>query len=690
MDIELLYPDDLTYLKAVENYLPIRLVGEHEIIMPELPERSMILNVDIHKTLQKWTRPEFPKAMWKMSSDKIYDSGNEEYIAILQREYERIYNGVFFMNNGNIEYLTGANYFFLTYWDLNGLYPHFIDEQQSYFLLALKGDNDPNIGGVCIVANRRSGKTEVAMCKVYHRTITHKNHYTGIQSKKSDDAKGIFIKIVKRWRKMPSFIRPIDNGFSDPRTELSFTAPATKSVKKEDNQHEQVVLESKIDYRSSTVNAYDGEELNDYLVDEFGKCEEVDVQERHRVHKYCLTKGSTIQGKAFYITTVEEMTRGGGKMAKELWDECSLLTMVFGRTKSLMIRYFSSAAKGYQGFHPITKEFFIDEYGYSKIDFATNYILSGWEGLPENLLIAEQQKNPLTEAHAFSMATSNSQLPLDIVLKVKEELEIRNITDPASKPRRVDFYRELDGTVKWRDNAKHGKFHVLWDFQYPAEANKSGVAGGHTIPVNTHRFSIGVDPFGSNMTVGKGSNGCIYVFMKYNDKDPENSCKPIVRYCYRQREKDMMHEDVLMLCEYFSCEANYESDFDDFYEYFKYQGRLKFIMRRPEFTKDKNKKNRNEGKWYGTPSKDPFALNAQLKVLITYIIHHCYKIEFMELLDDFLEYDHYERTPFDDTVAFQMCLLGGIDAPTPKNVKVDAKKPQLMKVYNLHKTFGLH
>ena len=689
LDFELINKDDSTYEQAVRAYDPIRIIGEHEIRLPDLPPRDKILNIHVHKSMQKWTRTIFPSEIWKMTTENIYNSGNNEYIDILVQEYDRIYNGVFFMNNGKIEYLTAANYFFLTYWDLKGSYPRFIDEQQNYFLLAKYVDDDENRGGVCIVANRRSGKTEVAMCKVYHRTITHKNHYTAIQSKKADDAKGIFLKIVQRWRKMPSFIRPIDNGFTDPRSELSFTMPSTRTNKKENKVDEEEVLESKINWRASTVNAYDGEELNDYLVDEFGKCEEVDVQERHRVHKYCLTKGTTIQGKAFYITTVEEMTRGGGKMAKALWDECALHTIVNGRTSSLMIRYFSSAAKGYQGIHPVTKEEFIDEYGYSKIEMATEYILSSWVGLPENLLIAEQQKNPLNEAHAFSMATSNSQLPLDLVLEQREALEYKHIVDPASKPRRVEFYRELDGTVAWRDSP-NGKFHVLWDFTIKEEANRSGINSGYSVPVNTHKFCIGVDPFGSNMTVGKGSNGAIYVFLKYNDKDIENSCKPIVRYCYRQKEKDLMHEDVLMLCEYFSCEANYESDFDDFYEYFKYQGKIKFLMRRPEFTKDKNKKNRNEGKWYGTPSKDPFALNAQLKVLVTYLIHHCHKIEFMELLDDFIVYDHYARTPFDDTVAFMMSLLGGIDAPTPKNVKTDGKKINLVQTYNLHKSFGLH
>lgn len=62
----------------------------------------------------------------------------------------------------------------------------------------------------------------------------------------------------------------------------------------------------------------------------------------------------------------------------------------------------------------------------------------------------------------------------------------------------------------------------------------------------------------------------------------------------------------------------------------------------------------------------------------------------MELLDDFIVYDHYARTPFDDTVAFMMSLLGGIDAPTPKNVKTDGKKINLVQTYNLHKSFGLH
>lgn len=685
-----LTPDDSVYQKAVEAYIPERQIGEHMVALPALPKKDKILNVNLPKQDQKWTRPEFPKDMWKMTYDEIYDSGKAEYINIMEREFDRIYNGIFFMNNGRIEFLTPANYFFLTYWDLKGAYPSFRDEQQNFFLLAWHADKDPNIGGVCIVSNRRSGKTEVAMCKAYHRTITHKNHYTGIQSKKSDDAKGIFLKIIQRWRKMPAFIKPIDNGFSDPRSELAFTAPATKTTNKALRGMAQEVLESKIDFRSSTVNAYDGEELNDYVVDEFGKCEEVDVDERHRVHKFCLTKGSTIQGKAFYITTVEEMTSGGGRQAKVLWDRCALATRKSGRTESLLIRYFSPASRGYEGVHPDTGAPFIDEYGYSMEEVAAEYIARAWEGQPENIQIAEKQKNPLTEAHAFSMALSNSQLLLDLVLEQKEVLRDKHVADPSSRPRRVDFYRELDGTVAWRDNKTMGKFELLWDFPAPALANNFIAVGGHMTPQNNDKFDIGVDPFGSNATVGKGSNGCIYVFRKLDSKDPENTCKPILRYCYRQKLKDMMHEDVLMICEYFGCQANYENDFDDFYEYFLSQERKMFLMKRPESSKDNNKKNRNEGKWYGTPSKDPFALNAQLKVCNMYLLYHSHKIEFMELLDDMIDYDHFARTPSDDTVAFMMSLLGGIDMPTAKNAKkqVVASSAPLFKRHNLTKLYG--
>jgi hypothetical protein len=90
-------------------------------------------------------------------------------------------------------------------------------------------------------------------------------------------------------------------------------------------------------------------------------------------------------------------------------------------------------------------------------------------------------------------------------------------------------------------------------------------------------------------------------------------------------------------------------------------------MWRPKSTIDPNRKNKKVK--YGTPSKDPFALQKHFDTVYDYVELHCDKIYFTELIEDLIGYKHAKRTKYDDTVAFGMSLLAGTE-----NVKVENGK----------------
>jgi hypothetical protein len=59
-------------------------------------------------------------------------------------------------------------------------------------------------------------------------------------------------------------------------------------------------------------------------------------------------------------------------------------------------------------------------------------------------------------------------------------------------------------------------------------------------------------------------------------------------------------------------------------------------------------------------------MSRQLDTCIAYIENHCDKIVFHDLLDELLQYDHENRTPYDRTVAFMISLLSGIGVESIK------------------------
>jgi hypothetical protein len=86
-----------------------------------------------------------------------------------------------------------------------------------------------------------------------------------------------------------------------------------------------------------------------------------------------------------------------------------------------------------------------------------------------------------------------------------------------------------------------------------------------------------------------------------------------------------------------------------------------------------NKEDKDKKVKYGTPSKDPFALQKHFDTVYNYVELHCDKIYFTELIEDLIAYKHVKRTKYDDTVAFGMSLLAGTE-----NVKVDSKENKLV------------
>lgn len=639
---------------AIEKFERVRKIGELDVRLPEPPRWNEIDGYNLPKEKQKFTYQYRPK------DDEI----TEEF---LTEEYNKIINGYWFYNNGNLEYITGAHYFTLNYWKDKGKQLLFVDAQRDVFLWWASIEQNSNLTGGNLITNRRFGKTLMATAIGYYRTSTVSDRRCGIQSKTNKDGEGVFKKLIDSWIRLPDWLKPIDTGVTRPKTILEFYPASEKSTKKLKKVYADALFSS-IDFRASVEEAYDGEELHTHIDDEVGKTIEINTDTRYGIIKFCLMKGPSIIGKILRTTTVEDMDKKGGKNMKKTWDESRMNTLNpnTGRTTTHLTNLLITADYGFLGNHPVTGEPFVDEYGYSNRELARQYILSTWENLEGADLASAQQKNPLSEKHVWQAKNFGGCFDNELLQTQLDYLERTNDREEENAPRnlirKVTFYRDDEG-VKWRDDP-NGNCEMVWDFPDPSLARKNKINSlGVLTPDNDASFAIGVDPVGATITTGsEKSQAVAYVYRKGDINDPENSALMVLRYAPPRRSirfKADFHRYVMMLCEYYGCKANYESNIDDYYEKFIEEGYKNFVMWRPKSTIDPQRKNVKIK--YGTPSNDPFALQKQTDIADEYIKMRYHKIYFVELVRQLIAFDPADRTHYDDCIAFFMALIAGTD-----------------------------
>lgn len=643
---------------AISIFQRERVIGEITVYLPEPPkDYKDIANWDLKKADQKFTYTEQPS------------HNKEPTDAFLAQEFKRFQEGYWFFNNGILEWITPCHYFFLNYWRDKSKLMKFIDAQRDSFLWWWMIELMDNMAGGNLVTCRRHGKTAMATCIGYFRTATNKDHRCGIQSKTNKDGKVVFGKLIRSWRKLPDWLKPVDSGETRPATILEFSEPRTRSTKGEKKVYADV-LDSSIDYQASEEDAYDGEELNTAIEDETGKTITTDTDVRWGVLQLCLMDGAEIVGKCIRTSTVEEMEKRGGKNLYKTWlsSMMSTLSEETNRTDSMLTNLFVPADFGFKGVHPKTKQPFLDEYGYSNRELTRSYILAIRANLSDTKLKAAQRKNPLTLKEAFQMANNGGSFDPEIYEYLESQkgyIDGTSVTGeiaPKNLRRRVTFYRGDDGLSKWKDDER-GHASFVWDFPNPNDSNARKVGdGGFFKPLRTEEFAAGCDPFAATIISGPGSMGVLYVYRKGDISDPEWSGMVVCRYAQRTRMVEDFHKMVMIIIQYYGCKVNYECDVPDFYETFLRELFKFYVMWTPKIAVDPSKRHHTPRP--GTLSKDPFAFQKQFQVLVEYLLSRWHKILFIELIDQLIDFDVEDRTKSDEVIAFCMALLGGWQSGT--------------------------
>lgn len=679
----------------------IELAGLY-IQLPKVPNTGTILFSDLPKKEQCWRRISMPQEMSRIRSmDEWLEMPKEfraRYLPYIQQEFQRRNNGVWFMNNGTPTYITGRHYMMLQWSKLDIGYPYFLDFQRKLFIHQKACEVDPRSLGQVYTKCRRSGYTNMSACTLVDEGTQVKEKLLGLQSKTGKDAQeNIFMKkIVSVFKSYPFFFKPIQDGTTNPRMELAFREPAKRITKKNKTSQQGEALNTIINWKNTTNNAYDGEKLHMLYLDEAGKWEKpTDIREAWRIQRTCLIVGRRVIGKCLMGSTVNPMNKGG-KEYKELWQDSSPYQRnKNGRTRSGLYRIFIPSYEALEGFfdmygNPVIEDPEQPVKGIDGEDIeigAKTFLKNERESLKNDHSELNEviRQFPFNEDEAFRDSIQGSLFNLT---KIYEQVTHNDNLFPNPIVR---------GNFVWENavqNTKviftpdiNGRFHISW--LPPAEMrNNMVIERGIKKPGNAHIGVGGVDSYDLDATLdGRGSKGAMHLYNKFNLACPSNMF--VVEYASRPPLAKIFYEDVLMCAVFYGYPLLIENNKYGIVRYFEQRGYDGYIMDRPQHLTSTSAKVNVKTK--GIPSNSADVIQAHAQAVEEYI--HNYvgtndndgsmgNMYFSRTLEDWIGFKIDNRTKYDLTISSGLALLGAQKVKQEKK-QVDFSEKKFFRRYKL-------
>lgn len=658
------------------------------IQLPVVPPKEEIINHSLKKEDQRWMRAELPQELMRIRSmDEWAEMPKEfrdKFTPYIEREFQRRNNGVWFYNNGVPTYITGPHYMMLQWSKLDIGYPYFLEFQRQLFLHMRACDVDTRCLGQVYTKCRRSGYTNMSACRMIDEGTQVKEKLLGLQSKTGKDAQeNIFMKkIVPIYQSYPFFFKPIQDGTTNPRMELAFREPAKRITKKNKTANRGEALNTVINWKNTTNNAYDGEKLHILYLDEAGKWEKpTDIREAWRIERTCLIVGRRIIGKALVGSTVNPMGKGG-KEYKELWNDSDPKERnANGRTRSGLYRIFIPAFEALEGFFDKYGNAVVEDPAKAMIGLDGEVISIGAKTFLKNERAALRNDHselneyirqfPFTEDEAFRDSVQGSLFNLT---KIYEQIQHNDnlFPNPVVIGNFVWKNGQQDTEVVWSPDP-NGRFRVAW--LPPAEMRNQVInERGKKMPGNALIGVGGVDSYDIDATLdGRGSKGALHMYNKFNMAVPSNMF--VVEYASRPPLARIFYEDVLMCAVFYGYPLLIENNKYGIVRYFESRGYDGYIMERPQHLSSGS--SHVNVKTKGIPSNSADVIHAHAQAIEAYIHEHVGINEstaefgamyFNRTLEDWISFKVDDRTKYDLSISAGLALLAS------QKVKQETKK----------------
>lgn len=665
--------------------------AEYRDLMPD----EDVLYSELPQDEQYFRRTEIP-----FTDDQLVDIANREYTYTdaqkrwVAREEWRMDNGVYAMINGKLTFIPGSCYGYVNYWTLEtGQKPDYRNCTRKIFLLKEYLIFKTPVLALTRGKSRRKGATSEGTFFEWWICGRKEEKIGGMVSYSDDSVAKIFKMLFMRGftGMIPCFVQAFDSASEN---FLRFVEPVEK--KRKGVPIKRTGLNSFIDYQATTLNAYDSGRLSYGLFDEFGKWEKVDINRYWAKVKSTLTVGSRKVGFGYIPTTVNPSNKGGANF-RLFWEAANQnrinpkTGLPYGiNTPSRVVRIFDSAAEGYEGC--------IDKFGESVIDDpvepvmgndgnwitegARTKILRERDGLEGKELMDHRRDYPLDEYDMFAFELGQCEFSEDNLIAQLQWLEANPVY-----LRKCRLFRE-QVTLKNIFNDKEEKFNEIrymdddaggWLlFEKPEKENLFDHRG-RMRPLNTSRYSIGVDTIKSGFTTS-GSTATICVFKKSHILNGiEKGLYPVALYMGKPRLMQHLFDEVLKACLWYGAKVNFEIDAgSSYYDYFVATNADLFLEWTPRVAIDPAKKHPLIKP--GTESGNPYQFAMQLEVCKKYLDGtipdgyngNVHRVKFPIMLRQALEYNHADRTKSDVIISLMMALLpcfGSLDYVDPTPLK---------------------
>ncbi len=679
-------------------------LGGLVIILPAQPPKKQIEGYGKAVDMQMWERRPMPEELSRIRSmdewSEMPREFRQKFSAYIEEEFRRRREGFWFYNNGEPTYITGRHYMMLQWTKMDIGYPNFLSFQRDIFIHLSACEADTRCIGQLYTKCRRSGYTNICSSVLLDEGTQVKDKLMGIQSKTGKDAQeNIFMKkVVQMFRSYPFFFKPIQDGTTNPRMELAFREPSKRITKNNKTSQKGEALNTVINWKNTTNNAYDGEKLHLLYLDEAGKWEKpTDIRDAWRIQRTCLIVGRKIVGKALVGSTVNPMDKGG-KEYKDLWkDSDPIERNANGRTRTGLYRLFIPAYDSLEGFfdpygNPIVEnpDKVVDGLdGDSIFQGSKTFLKNERESLkgdPSELNEVIRQF-PFTEDEAFRDSIDGS---LFNVGQIYEQIQYNDELFPNPVVRGNFVWKEgvQDTEVVFKPDVK-GRFRIAW--MPPTEMrNVKKFERNKRIAPNAELGVGGVDSYDLDATVdGRGSKGALHLYNKFHMEHPSNMF--VLEYASRPPLAKIFYEDCLMAAVFYGYPLLIENNKYGIARYFETRGYDGYLMNRPRHLSAPNAKMNVKTK--GIPSNSQEVIQAHAHAIEAYIHDHVGinretgeygKTYFNRTLEDWIGFKIDNRTKFDLSISSGLCLLAA------QKVKVKKKESNLSeaKFFRRYKPIG--
>ena len=669
-------------------------VGEFYLIqglvvgIPAVPKNVHKRHKDIEEQYWEITPSPDDKLLAKLKSTQQLNllpiDKQNAWSEFITQEWDRRSDGHWFMNEGKPTYLTGSHYFYLRWAKIDVGHPDFRDANRifHYFWEACKADQ--RCYGMCYLKNRRSGFSFMSSSETVNLATQTPDSNYGILSKTGADAKSMFTgKVVRIATNLPFFFMPIRSGESKPKTELLFAVPSTKLTKRKldnlmfEEEDGHFGLDTKIDWKNTGDNSYDGEKLKLLVHDESGKWERPNnVINNWNVTKTCLILGSRVVGKCMMGSTCNKQSNGGEEF-KEMYESSDLRKTPRndnGETPSGLYSLFIPMEWNVEGK--------IDRYGKPVFetpekprpdpqgDWIIQGVIDWWNAKEKGLRKYPAQQNefirqfPRTENHAFRDEVTGA---LFNIAKINQQIDHND---------NLDVYRQevSEGQFYWKNGVKDsevefrherdGRFKINWFPRKELTNRKSRDRNGKAIAANEYLGAFGCDSYDiDGVNYGFGSNGALHGLTTANADDRAPSMRFFLEYVARPQTSYIFFEDVLMACVYYGMPILVENNKPGLLRYMKNRGYEHYCLLRPD--KRMSEMGAADLATRGIPNTSEDVKQMHAGMIESYVEEYIGENEneemgympFNRTLNDWIKFDINKRTEYDATISSGLAIM---------------------------------